>query len=79
MVKEVYNVFNYTFPTMATVDVEREETNITATIGINMGLLKRLFERVKENEHNLLLSSNSICLTFRCLILTPISYQLSDM
>ena len=77
MVKEVYNVFNYTFPTMATVDVEGEETNITATIGINMGLLKRLFERVKKM-NTISYFPPTIYLTFRCLILTPISYQLSD-
>ena len=41
------DVFNNTHPTIATVDVEDEESNITATIGVNMGLLKRLFERVR--------------------------------
>ena len=43
------NVFldvNNTHPTIATVDVEAEDSNITATIGANIGLLTRLFERV---------------------------------
>ena len=47
--KDDEDFFNHNQPTIATVDVEAEESNITDTIGANMALLKRLFDRVRRN------------------------------
>ena len=47
--KDDEDFFNHNHPTIATVDVEAEESNITDTIGANMALLKRLFDRVRRN------------------------------
>ena len=47
MVKKDEDIFTNSHPTIATVDAEAQDRNITATIGVNMGLLKRMFEIVQ--------------------------------